>query len=54
MNYIIGLDIGIASVGFAALMPDDSDNPCRILRMGSRVFEAAARFWSLSNSTGIE
>ena len=41
MKYIIGLDIGITSVGFATLMLDDSDNPCRILKMGSRVFESA-------------
>lgn len=41
MNYIIGLDMGIASVGFAAMMLDEKDEPCRIIRMGSRIFEAA-------------
>lgn len=41
MKYIIGLDMGITSVGFAAMMLDDADEPCRILRMGSRIFEAA-------------
>lgn len=41
MKYIIGLDMGIASVGFATMMLDEKDEPCRILRMGSRVFEAA-------------
>lgn len=41
MRYIIGLDIGITSVGYAALMLDDKDTPCRILKMGSRIFEIA-------------
>lgn len=41
MKYIIGLDMGIASVGFATMMLDEKDEPCRILRMGSRIFEAA-------------
>lgn len=40
MNYIIGLDIGITSVGFSVLMLND-DMPCRILKMGSRIFEIA-------------
>ena len=41
MKYIIGLDIGITSVGFSTMMLDEKDEPCRILRMGSRIFEAA-------------
>lgn len=41
MNYIIGLDIGITSVGYAVLMLNDNDIPCRILKMGSRIFEIA-------------
>ena len=41
MKYIIGLDMGITSVGFATIMLDEKDEPCRILRMGSRIFEAA-------------
>lgn len=41
MRYSIGLDIGIASVGYAVLMLDESDKPCRIYRLGSRVFEKA-------------
>ena len=41
MKYIIGLDMGITSVGFATMMLDEKDEPCRILRMGSRIFEAA-------------
>ena len=41
MKYIIGLDMGITSVGFATMMLDDKDEPCRIIRMGSRIFEAA-------------
>lgn len=41
MKYIIGLDMGITSVGFATMMLNDKDEPCRILRMGSRIFDAA-------------
>ena len=41
MAYGIGLDIGIASVGFATVALNEQDEPCGILRMGSRVFDAA-------------
>lgn len=41
MKYIIGLDMGITSVGFSTMMLDKQDEPCRILRIGSRIFEAA-------------
>ncbi len=41
MRYSIGLDIGITSVGFAVVMLDDNDMPCKILNMGSRIFDAA-------------
>ena len=41
MKYIIGLDMGITSVGFATMMLGEKDEPCRILRMGSRIFDAA-------------
>jgi CRISPR-associated endonuclease Csn1 len=40
-RYVLGLDIGIASVGWAALALDDTDNPYRIINMGSRIFDAA-------------
>lgn len=41
MNYKIGLDIGIASVGWATVLLDENDEPVRIWKMGSRVFEKA-------------
>lgn len=41
MRYKIGLDIGMASVGWSVLELDDSDEPKKILKMGSRIFEAA-------------
>ncbi|MED9969482.1 MAG: type II CRISPR RNA-guided endonuclease Cas9 [Ruminococcus sp.] len=41
MKYIIGLDMGIASVGFATVMLDENEQLCRILRMNSRIFDAA-------------
>lgn len=41
MKYAIGLDIGITSIGYAVMLLDDNDQPCRIMKMGSRIFEAA-------------
>ena len=41
MAYAIGLDIGVASVGFATVALNEQDEPCGILQMGSRVFDAA-------------
>ena len=39
--YGIGLDIGITSVGWAAVALDHQDTPCGILDMGARIFDAA-------------
>ena len=41
MRYNIGLDIGIASVGFAVMELDENDLPIKIIRNGSRIFDAA-------------
>ena len=41
MNYRLGLDIGIASVGWAVVRTDTKDEPCGIERMGVRVFDKA-------------
>ncbi|WP_294465418.1 type II CRISPR RNA-guided endonuclease Cas9 [uncultured Ruminococcus sp.] len=41
MKYSIGLDIGITSIGYAVMLLDGNDQPCRIMRMGSRIFDAA-------------
>ena len=39
--YRIGLDIGVASVGYAVLENDPTtENPCKILKMGVRTFDA--------------
>lgn len=40
-QYAIGLDIGVTSVGWATLALDESESPCGILNMGSRIFAAA-------------
>ncbi len=40
-HYAIGLDIGITSVGWAAVALDESEQPCGILGMGSRIFDSA-------------
>lgn len=41
LNYRIGLDIGIASVGWAVLENNSKDQPIRIVDLGVRLFEAA-------------
>lgn len=41
MAYGIGLDIGIASVGWAVVALDTEENPWGIIKMGSRIFDAA-------------
>ena len=41
LNYRIGLDIGITSVGWAALENNSQDEPVRIVDLGVRLFEAA-------------
>lgn len=41
MGYRIGLDIGITSVGWAAIEDDINGNPKRIIDLGSRIFDAA-------------
>lgn len=41
MYYGIGLDIGIASVGYAVMLLNGNNEPMRILKMGARVFEEA-------------
>ncbi len=41
MKYIIGLDIGIASIGYAVMLLNEKDEFHKILKMGSRIFEAA-------------
>ena len=37
-NYILGLDIGISSVGWGLLELDKNNNPYKILDVGSRIF----------------
>ena len=41
INYILGLDIGISSVGWAMIEIDDAENPIRLIDLGVRVFERA-------------
>lgn len=38
LNYRLGLDLGTGSLGWAVLELDESGRPCRIERMGSRIF----------------
>lgn len=41
MRYAIGLDIGISSVGYSVLELNTYDQPCRIEKLGSRIFDKA-------------
>jgi len=41
MAYSIGLDCGISSVGYAILELDSKEEPRRIIRLGSRIFDKA-------------
>ena len=41
MDYTLGLDIGIASVGWAVLRNNECEEPYRIEDLGVRIFEAA-------------
>ena len=41
MNYTLGLDIGIASIGWAVLRNDEQEEPCRIENLGVRIFDKA-------------
>ena len=41
LNYRIGLDIGIASVGWAVLENNTYDEPFRIIDLGVRIFDTA-------------
>ena len=43
MKYSIGLDIGIASVGYAVLALDHEENPWGIIRLGSRIRKSQGR-----------
>lgn len=41
INYILGLDIGIASIGWAMVEIDEEENPIRLIDFGVRIFERA-------------
>ncbi|KLT72224.1 CRISPR-associated protein Csn1 [Neisseria arctica] len=41
LNYILGLDLGIASVGWAVVEIDTEENPTRLIDVGVRTFERA-------------
>ena len=41
MSYKIGLDLGVGSVGWAALETDEMGQPTRILDLSSRIFDKA-------------
>lgn len=39
INYILGLDLGVGSVGWACMLTDEKREPARILDLGSRIFD---------------
>ncbi|WP_373767797.1 type II CRISPR RNA-guided endonuclease Cas9 [Glaesserella sp.] len=41
LNYVLGLDLGIASVGWAVVEIDQNEHPIRLIDLGVRTFERA-------------
>lgn len=41
ISYVLGIDAGVASIGWAILEIDKDGNPCSIVKLGVRTFEAA-------------
>lgn len=41
MNYRIGLDIGISSIGWSVIENDENEHPARIVDLGVRLFSPA-------------
>ncbi len=41
LNYILGLDLGIASVGWSVVEIDENEYPIRLIDVGVRTFERA-------------
>ena len=41
LNYVLGLDLGISSVGWAVVEIDEKENPLRLIDVGVRTFERA-------------
>ena len=41
LKYVVGLDLGLSSVGWATLLLDSQDEPVRILDLNSRIFDKA-------------
>jgi len=39
-SYLLGLDIGVQSVGWAVIDLDDAEKPCRLRRTGVRCFDS--------------
>ncbi|MBU6413901.1 MAG: type II CRISPR RNA-guided endonuclease Cas9 [Planctomycetes bacterium] len=40
LNYVLGLDLGVSSIGWSMVELDDSGTPIGIVRMGSHIFDA--------------
>lgn len=38
-KYILGLDLGSASVGWAVILLDQNENPCKLLAAGAHIFD---------------
>ena len=41
ISYVLGIDLGVASIGWAIIEIDEDGNPCGIIKLGVRTFEAA-------------
>lgn len=54
MGWVLGLDVGAASVGWAAVELDDQGAPCALLKAGSHLFEAGTEGTDAKRMQGAE
>ena len=52
-HYTLGLDLGVSSIGWAAIETREDGTPIRILRTGSHIFEAGVDGGKLSAESAM-
>ena len=53
-RYVLGLDLGVASIGWALVGLDEAGVPCRIIRAGVHLFEAGVDGGKQDPETAME
>lgn len=54
LNYVLGLDLGVASIGWCIIELDDSGSPIRIVRLGSHLFDAGVEGGEVKIQKGLD